>query len=123
VKRFATLDDLYAAIPPTACKGLCWESCIAGVRAHPDEHERMRKLAENRPTVAKVGHGQCRYLTLERRCSVYEARPLICRLYGAIENSQIGCEHGCCDEPLVEAESFELMKAYVLLRSGQYEPI
>lgn len=123
MKRFATLEDLYAAIPQTACKGLCWESCIAGVRAHPEEHRRMRNLAENRPTIAKVGHGQCRYLTLARRCSVYEARPLICRLYGAIDNALIGCEYGCCDEPLTERESFPLMEAYVRLSPAQYEPI
>jgi Fe-S-cluster containining protein len=33
------------------------------------------------------------YLTPRERCSVYDARPFVCRIYGAIKN--LSCPHGC----------------------------
>ncbi len=122
MKRLASLEELYAAIPPTACKGLCWETCIEGVRAHPDELAAMRKLAGNRP-IPSLGRGACKYLTVEHRCAVYEARPLVCRMYGATTHPMIACHHGCTEEPLDALTSTGLLVEYIMLRRERYEPI
>jgi Fe-S-cluster containining protein len=44
-----------------------------------------------------------------RRCTVYEARPLICRVYGAAEG--LRCPHGCTPERVVpDVEVFEMLE-------------
>ncbi len=37
--------------------------------------------------------GYCSYLTEDRRCSVHDVRPLVCRMYGAAEGLE--CPYGC----------------------------
>jgi hypothetical protein len=38
----------------------------------------------------------CPYLGVHRQCTVYEARPAICRLYGVAEGLE--CDFGCIPE-------------------------
>lgn len=96
----ARLDELYARVPGMLdCKGLCYDSCTR-IALSPREQERIREQAG--VTVPSAGFldvlqpysGQrCPALTPVGRCSVYEIRPMICRLFGAARDS--GCEHGC----------------------------
>lgn len=52
--------------------------------------------------------GMCVYL-VDGRCSVYQNRPLICRMYGAVES--LPCPHGCKPDrgALPDAESRALL--------------
>jgi Fe-S-cluster containining protein len=94
----ANLATLHAQIPDPGCKGLCVEAC-GPIDMHPYERARIRKagvvIPQPEEAVAQLldtGAYACPALA-DGRCSVYEVRPLICRLWGAVED--LRCEHGC----------------------------
>lgn len=94
----ANLAHLHAQIPDPACKGLCVQAC-GPIDMHPYERARIRRAGVTIPApadaVAQMLHGEdytCPAL-VDGRCSVYEIRPTLCRLYGAAED--LRCEHGC----------------------------
>lgn len=84
-----SMREIYAAVPAVACKGLCTDQCsVIPVskleRAAIEEHtgRRVRTLPQFETLVMRPDDdGRCRYLK-RGRCSIYEVRPLICRLYG-----------------------------------------
>jgi len=97
------LDRIYRALPRIACKGLCHEACgpIAGADG---EIERLERVA-GKPLSVRPD-GQCSMLTAEGRCSVYAARPLICRLFGVAGGLE--CPHGCKpDRMLSKREAYD----------------
>jgi hypothetical protein len=99
----ARLDGLYARLPHLDCQGVCTDSCgpiPAG------QHERARiERARGRPLdapehVSRVGQvmeacHECSMLE-NGRCSVYEIRPMNCRLWGVTED--MPCPYGCVPE-------------------------
>ncbi|MCX5066735.1 hypothetical protein OOJ91_12850 [Micromonospora lupini] len=89
--RVAEMDQLYAELPEIDCKGLCHESCTAIVMT-PVEQQRVRE----RGVEVTPLDMPCPALTQLNRCSVRDVRPLICRLYGLVE--QMACPHGCRPE-------------------------
>lgn len=103
------LDRLYAELPTLDCKGLCAESCGPIV---------MSRVEWVRIT-DKVGHEPvggpdltCPLLAGER-CTVYDIRPTICRLWGMVP--AMPCPHGCVpSRPLTDLEGYEY-----LLRAGE----
>lgn len=107
-------EDLYARIPDPGCKGLCVDSCSI-IRMHPFEELRLATAGVFLPTIdqamdelAETGEYHCPAL-VDGRCALYEIRPTICRLYGAV--STLRCDYGC--EPasgfLSEAEGQAIM--------------
>ncbi len=101
----------YAAIPSFICRPGCSDCC----GPHPwtkAEHERIAAwLAERgRPLLRATGL-DCPYIE-NGRCSIYEVRPFICRLYGTVEG--LRCPHGCGPARLLsEHERRHLMSQYV----------
>lgn len=98
-----TLDEIYAAVPPMACRGLCVDSCDSqGV----EEVETIR--IELRHGVRVETHtGRCPALSPFGRCSVYADRPLVCRLWGAVP--EMRCPHGC-EPTLTSEQGLDLMR-------------
>lgn len=90
-KAAAALDELYAEIPDTGCKGLCVEAC-GPIGMTPLERQRIADRGTALPLLGKPTDGACTALS-EGRCAVYECRPTICRLWGAVES--LPCPHGC----------------------------
>lgn len=104
----ARLQALYDRIPPIpACQGLCSDSCgpirpSVSVR----EVERMERAAgqplePGMDAAVAAARGLCRsndcsMLTEDRRCGVYDLRPMVCRLWGSVEN--LKCPYGCVPE-------------------------
>jgi Fe-S-cluster containining protein len=95
------LRELYAAVPAVHCKGLCHDQCTIiplapAERVAIESHtgRRVKTLPMVKSIVMRPADDglTCRYLKRER-CSIYEARPMICRLYGAAEG--LACPHGC----------------------------
>lgn len=87
------LDALYATLPRLDCQGYCADSCgpiAMSVR------ERARIVERARKPVTADGCGTCSMLTADRRCGVYDIRPLICRLWGIVE--RMPCPYGCRPE-------------------------
>ena len=91
----AKLDALYAELPKLDCKGLCVDSCIP-VDVAPGERKQIQRDTgvelPSRETQLAQGCSACVALK-EGRCTVYEVRPLICRLWGIDEGMK--CPHGC----------------------------
>lgn len=112
-RRKLSLADVYARIPDVGCKGLCKESC-GPIAMSNDEDDRLRGLGVTIPSmvdaVAAIDHGDEYYCPALRdgRCSVYDDRPTICRLWGA--TTSMPCSHGCTPQnALSQQESFELL--------------
>ena len=119
------LEKIYAQIPALECKGLCHGSCglilISGYERKlitekigydpfPSQEEAKAyvKVILQQPTLAK----NCELLK-DGKCTVYEDRPLICRLFGAVENMK--CPFGC--KP--NAKMLSAIVARQLLRNAQ----
>ncbi|MHB1534455.1 MAG: YkgJ family cysteine cluster protein [Acidimicrobiales bacterium] len=112
-RRKQSLADVYARIPEVRCKGLCIESC-GPIAMSNDEYGRLQERGVTIPpmldAVAAIERGEeywCPALD-GGRCSVYDDRPTICRLWGATES--MPCPHGCTPQnALSQQESFELL--------------
>jgi hypothetical protein len=87
------LDELYAELPTIDCQGKCQSACgpigMTGV-----ELRRIVKRTGREPT-----YDQTFTCSLLRNglCSVYQIRPMICRLWGVVD--ALPCPWGCKPEP------------------------
>lgn len=125
------LDDLYAKLPSVMCKGLCHDSCSA-VPISQVERDAIAKHTGRRVKVMadvpldlpakhyviRPKHPDdltCPYLQ-QKRCSIYSARPLACRMYGAVAGMR--CPHGCTTstEPLSDVQAHQIMEEVAKLR-------
>ncbi len=95
------LRALYASVPSVPCKGLCHDQCtlIPVAKAEREaiaDHtgRRVKTIPDMQQAVMRPADDglTCRYLK-KSRCTIYEVRPMICRLYGAAEGLE--CPHGC----------------------------
>lgn len=120
-----SLDEIYARIPAIECKGLCAKSCgpIMCGRSEaerlPGEHRRLR--SPSGLPVAEIPHAekrrggelQLRCVHLRNgRCTVYERRPAICRVWGVA--ASMPCPWGCVPERVLsddEAREILLLAA------------
>lgn len=120
-KAEKALDELYAMVPAMkGCKGLCQRSC-GPVPATPVEVERMERRSGK-----KFGHREddltCHMLSAVGRCTVYGDRPMVCRLWGAVETMR--CPWGCEPERLLTAdEGRQLLGASVEAGGGSAQEI
>lgn len=92
----AALQAVYDQIPEIPdCDGRCWVSCGA-ITMTVRERQRIRgagfRITRAEQAVVSEGTFWCEALK-DKRCAVYEVRPLICRLWGAIE--RLKCPYGC----------------------------
>lgn len=94
------IEQVWAMIPDSNCKGLCVDSCgpiggspveIRMLRQHGIEVENVVDALFN---VVIMGNEakDCPAL-VDGRCSVYEVRPTVCRLWGSADD--MPCPHGC----------------------------
>lgn len=94
----AAVDAEYARIPKVECRGKCQQSCIP-IGHLMTAFERDRIVARtgtvpNTVTAAVLTAGEsCNLLTKDGRCSVYDIRPTVCRLYGV--DARMPCFAGC----------------------------
>ena len=88
--RYKNVDLLYARLPELECKQLCQESC-GPILMSKIEWERIIERLGYEP----VGDAslKCPMLAQDGKCSVYDIRPAICRLYGMVK--KLACEHKC----------------------------
>lgn len=85
------LERIYDQIPEVECKGLCTAFCGA-IFMTELEHDRIVERT-GRPLGKVDARLTCPLLSIEGRCTVYDIRPFICRLWGAEE--KLRCPHGC----------------------------
>jgi hypothetical protein len=89
-RKFARreLDAMYAEMPTLDCQGKCAEAC-GPILMSRVEWERI----EERGEVGPLGPDLTCPLLDGERCSVYDIRPTICRLWGMVES--MPCLWGC----------------------------
>lgn len=93
------LRAVWDAIPDTGCKGLCIESC-GPIGASEEELDLLadRGVVIEDPLGALLAvldgnePATCPAL-VDGRCSVYDVRPTVCRLWGVVD--EMPCPHGC----------------------------
>ena len=104
------MKDLYDKIPPSQCKEGCFACCVQMIQYTPSEYRAMGSYDYN---------GICPHLDTENaRCKVYNARPLVCRLYGTSE--LLRCEDCTAERFLDEEETRAILREY-LKRKKQEE--
>lgn len=93
-----TIRNLWDQVPDVACKGLCQEQCTV-IAMSEEELAMVRERIPSFPgategmnRVMQVDHYKCPALVLGR-CSVYDVRPMVCRMWGSEE--RLKCGHGC----------------------------
>ena len=100
------LEALYSMIPDVHCQGLCAHAC--GPLA-VSQLERVRLQRQTGRKLQGLSHYACPLLR-EGRCTVYAARPLLCRLYASTEAMR--CRYGCMpDRLLTVSEQDALLRA------------
>lgn len=109
------LRAVWDAIPDVGCKGLCVDSC-GPTGASEAEHvllaERGIVLDDTLMALIRWEAGletkMCPAL-VDGRCSVYEVRPTVCRLWGAVD--EMPCPHGCAPKKgrLMDGEGHVLL--------------
>lgn len=99
-ERDAALQALYDQIPAIPdCDGRCWTSC-GPIDMSDRERQRIRqagtRITPYKQAMTSLDTHWCEALTGDKRCAVYEMRPLVCRLWGAVEG--LPCVYGCVPE-------------------------
>jgi hypothetical protein len=101
------LEELYAEVPAIRCRGLCANSCHSlGLSNVEQTRIAIRRGVRLETTIYPDG---CPALTPFRHCSIYDDRPLMCRLWGVVES--MPCPHGCVpDRMLTDREARDLLE-------------
>lgn len=103
--KLAKIDALLGKLPTFKCKEGCYDCCgpvelsrleyMRCIQASGRTAEDVRLQMQNN---LKQGTYLCPLLNTETgRCTVYEVRPAICRLFGVVRN-QLLCPHGFAPE-------------------------
>lgn len=122
IQTAPTLDELYALIPqPDGCDGSCHQSC-GPLGFSAQEGERIRAAGGSIPNLAagEMPNGiDCPALTTENRCSIYDARPASCRLWGS--SAVMPCMAPTCTtrHPLTDDESRAVLRRTEALSDEQ----
>jgi len=103
--NYKEVDALYSRLPELDCKGLCQECCgpilmsrIEWLRLQERTGMPLEKF-QNEAAADYI----CPFLDRTKGvCSVYDIRPLVCRLWGSTPKAS--CPHGCQPKRWVEDE-------------------
>ena len=109
------LQALYAELPAIACRGLCHGAC-GPVMASRLEVDRLgAAVAFHARTLS------CVFLGADLRCTEYDRRPMICRVYGMSRGLE--CAHGCVPSRwLSDAEGREFVAKAMAIGGGMVLP-
>lgn len=113
------IDNLYKKIPHIKCQGKCHHTCGL-IDMAPIELARINErigdnLLDKFKNNVKSGCLSCPMLKNEK-CSIYDIRPMICRLYGVADGLQ--CMWGCKPTKLLKRR-----KARELIQEAAKIPI
>jgi hypothetical protein len=118
MSKVSKLKDIYKKIPDIECLGLCHQSCTIVPAAKIEikrAKDRMGGKNPFNPTTAlkslQAGENKipsCAALK-DNRCSIYTARPAICRLYGVSEG--LDCPFGCKPKKTItKQEAYDIIR-------------
>lgn len=117
--REEQLQKLYDRLPKVKCRGLCTEACGPLMFTQLEADVIKAKFGRSIGCDASM---TCTALS-EGRCTIYEARPYVCRAYGAVE--RLECPHGCKPEKGVmsDEQSEKLFHQIMALGGGIYSTV
>jgi Fe-S-cluster containining protein len=107
IREARTFEELYALIPsPRGCTGQCAESC-GPIGFSTEEGRRLEAAGCHIPNIHErdiLTPITCPAL-VDGRCSVYQSRPTLCRIWGACE--PMPCPYLGCSilDPLTTEET------------------
>lgn len=102
------LLELRGQIPTFDCIPGCHD-CCGPVPFSKTELQEVKGLKKGKPEERLSCEYECK-----KGCSVYEHRPIICRLFGTVDDDKIKCPHGFMpDRILNKAQADEIMKRYL----------
>lgn len=105
--RLRKLESIYEKLPKLQCKRRCQDSC-GPIQWSDIENINIGKTLMGNSLKGNPKTFVCPYLQLGD-CSIYHARPLICRLWGMVKAMQ--CPYGCIPERwLSRDEAFSLLQ-------------
>ena len=130
--RLAEIDQLLESVPKFECKAGCADCCgliavskleLKRIVARTGIKPEMLKTSFRLKQLKKTGCLDCPLLDSQNKCSVYDIRPAICRVYGASDHVRLQCPHGLKPEkPLTVEETNSLMDRVMALGGGYAEP-
>lgn len=107
--------QLYRKIPDMKCEQAC-VGCCGTVPMSDWEADRLGLTSPFTPT---DDQGVCTFSTPDG-CSVYDKRPLMCRLFGTAEHKQLTCPKGMKpDKPLTSGQADTLRNKYITVVSHE----
>lgn len=134
----SALDRVHNMPPAVLCQGKCQRACGPIAEAVlPLELERVRKYLRNpsfefasADTIKGIKDGKvdcatCPLLSPEGACAVHSVRPLICRLWGVVNDPLMRCPFGCAGNLLSNEEADDLWRLVIQLQlewGGGYGP-
>lgn len=124
--RSADLQAIYDRIPKVVgCRTNCAD-CCGPVPINAEEAAAIPAMIAARPGGTGDTQytpfdrcGTCRYAT-PAGCMIYETRPFMCRIFGAVENEpRLTCPHGAkALNPLSREQARALTEEYAALSMG-----
>ena len=99
------IKELYEKIPASVCSPDCCKCCKDMIQFSPSEERNMGGYEWN---------GKCRHLK-NGRCSIYEKRPFVCRLYGT--SVLLKCDKCTPERFLSEEDTLALVREYNKFRN------
>ncbi len=113
------LDAIYAAVPDLVCGRACGSVCTTGpIPIGVIEWEGIRDWLGVSPPHGDQSTWVCPFYA-DGACTIHPVRPLICRLWGAVEDMR--CPHGCTPERfLTRGEAEDLLRAVYALGGKSY---
>lgn len=112
----AELRKLYDQVPDVGCRGTCQDTCTEFLLPRVERRRIVERTGVSinlapPPPGSPVVRQRCPLLTQFGQCSVYDIRPLICRIWGASEVAP--CNYGC--RPAEGSRLLTIKEAYGLM--------
>ena len=102
-KKYRKLHNIYRKVPRSHCTGQCVEAC-GTIALSKGEFDHLTKITGEKPHLV----GASCSLLKEGRCSEYRDRPLVCRLFGSVDDPALNCSF--CDGPKIsKAAAWKLL--------------
>ena len=116
------LEKLYAQVPYRNCPEGCCECCGPVPWGPAEQHNIGQWLAAqgrhmlkiNVSNTADLMQMQCPYVQ-QGRCSIYEVRPMLCRLFGVVVHKNLICDKGKARIQMSRQLAAELMNQVHIL--------
>ena len=93
MRKSEKLQRLYSKLPRLNCQKKCQDSC-GPIAMTGTEHRAILERTGLKRVYCNKDTMNCGLLR-DGVCSVYDIRPLICRLWGIVDNPKMKCPHGC----------------------------